>query len=245
MKNLKKVVMVFALLLVSQDVFALTGREVMEKSDALPKGETSSQEAVLAIFRGSQVEKKVFSAQLKRYGKEVRKRITFTHPTRLEFLVIDEPGEDSSQWIKLTSGRVRRIASGDSGKPWVNSHFYNYDIGEINIDDYNYRLLGEEDVNGVKCFKVESVKAEGTQVYSKSNIYIGKNDYIPYRIEFYERGRHTKTLTFENIEKISGINTARKATMERTDGRGRSILYIRAIQYNVSIPDQRLSTQSF
>ena len=64
-------------------------------------------------------------------------------------------------------------------------------------------------------------------------------------VDFYEKGIHTKTITFEKIEKISGIFTPRKLVMERTDGKGKSILYVVSIKYDVPVPDSKLKRESF
>lgn len=226
-------------------LYALTGREIMERNDALKEANTSIEKCVLLIVKGSKQEKKVFEGIMKKYGEKTRTRISFSYPTQLEFLIWDEPGQDSQQWTKLSSGRVRKIASSDKDKPWVNSHFYNEDISDYDIDDFTYKSVGEETVNGVQCYKVEAVKKTGTKVYSKRIVYICKSDYVRQRIDFFEKGRHTKTITFTNIEKISGIYTPRKVIMERTDGKGKSILYVQSVQYDEPVSDERLNKESF
>jgi hypothetical protein len=210
--------------------WAITGRGIMEKNDRLKKGKTWVQESVLLIIKGSSKIKKEFSGTSKRYGKKTRKRINFKYPTQMQFLIWDKPGSDSRQWVKLTSGKVRKIASSEKNKPWVNSHFYNEDIAERNIDDYSYTLAGEADVNGTRCYKVESRKKRGTRIYSRGVIYVSKNDFVIRKIDFYERGRMTKVIRFLKIRKISGIYTPGKVVMERTVGRGKSILYLKPVK---------------
>ncbi len=143
------------LILTAESAFALTGRQIMEKHDALPEAKTSMQDSTLVIIHGqgagARKTRKEFNGYMKKYGKETRMRMTFTKPTRLEFMAWDKPGADTLQWIKTSGKKVRKIASSDKGKPWLNSHFYNEDIGEVDIDDSKYKLLGEEVVDGLKC----------------------------------------------------------------------------------------------
>jgi hypothetical protein len=236
---------ILVLLLFSQNVFALTGKEIMKKNDDLPDGESSIREAVLLVIKGKRSEKKVFRLISKKYGEKKRKRITFSYPTHIEFLVWDEPGKDNLLWIKLSSGKVRKIATSNKDKPWMNSHFYNDDIGERYFNDYNYKLVGEVDIDGTTCYKIERTKTKGTWVYSKAVAYVGKDDFFARRVDLFEKGIHTKTLHFRNIEKISGIYTPRKTVMERTDGKGKSIMYIKSIEYNVPVPDEKLKREGF
>lgn len=169
----------------------------------------------------------------------------FTYPSRIGFLFWDRPGADSSQWLKLSSGRVRKVSSADRGKPWMNSHFYNEDIGNQDIDDFTYRLLGETTINGRGCYRIKSVKIRGTRVYDRATIYVEKNSYLIQRVEYFERGRLSKTLSLQKYQKIQGIWTPRKSVMTRSDGRGKSIMYVRSVQYNVPVSDSSLKLAGF
>ena len=186
---------------------AESAQSIMEKNYAIPDGESFQKESVLLIVKSGSTEKKEFVTLGKEYDRSWRSRIQFTFPSKVGFLIWDEPGEDSQQWIKLTSGKVRKIAGSEKGKPWMNSHFYNQDISRTYIEDYEYSLLGEGSVDGHPCYKIRAEKIRGERVYSHSVLYIGKEDYLNYRIEFYERGLHTKTLDFTNYEIIDGIPT--------------------------------------
>ncbi len=224
---------------------ALTAKEIMQNNDALPDGETSLQENVLVIIKSGREQIKKFGTVFKRYDEKRRMRMSFTFPTRLEFLVWDEPGTDSLQWLKMSSGRVRKISTSDKGNSWVSSDFYNEDISEFNISDHEYTLLGEVEVDGVPCYQVQSEKLFEPRVYSKRIHYISKQDFVLRRVDFYEDGKHRKTLTLQNIELIEGVYTPRKAVMERTDGKSKSILYLKSVQYNQPVADQKLTRETF
>lgn len=238
-------VITITLALIAGQIGAQDARSIMEKSDAVPDGDTFERSMVLLIVKSGKNEKKEFSTLSKEYGRKRRSLMQFSFPTQMEFLSWDEPGQDNQQWIKLTSGKVRKIASSEKDKPWMNSHFYYEDIADVYIEDYEYTLLGEEDVDGVSCYKIASVKTRGQKVYSKRDVYIGKDNYLMYRVDYYENGSHTKTLTFTNYETIDGIQTPRKLTMERTDGKGKSVLYTKSVSYNIPVEDRELTREAF
>lgn len=244
---MKKIIpiLTLALILLSGTCIAEDAQSIMEKNDAIPEGESSKREMVLLIIKSGKNEKKEFISVLKRDGRKRRMRMQFTYPSQMGFLAWDEPGEDSQQWIKLTSGKVRKIASSDKDKPWMNSHFANDDIGETYIEDYSYTLIGEGDVRGISCYKIESKKVRGQKIYSKTVVYIAKDSYLTQRVEYYENGRHTKTLDLTEYEKIDGIDTPRKLIMERSDGKGKSLLYIKSIEYNLPVDDSELTREAF
>ena len=218
---------------------------IMEKSYAVPDGDSFQKNSVLLVIKSGRTEKKEFITLAKEYDRDWRNRIQFTYPSKMGFLIWDEPGEDSQQWIKLTSGKVRKIATSEKGKPWMNSHFYNQDISRTYIEDYDYGLLGEEDVNEVACYKIKAQKIRGERVYSHSVLFIGKDDYLKHRIEFYENGLLSKTLELTNYETIDGIPTPRKMTMSRSDGKGKSILYVKDAAYGLNVDDRRLTREAF
>lgn len=230
--------------LLPASIFANEARKIMEKNDALTEPRSSSGSSIMVIVRGGSQEKKVFTSVSKKYGKKSRARITFTSPTRIEFLTWSQPGKDSLQWIKLSGGSVRKIASSDKNGSFVNSHFFYEDIGDRDIDDYRYKLLGSAKVGKDNVYKIESVKKKGSKVYSKSILYIRKSDYVLRRADFYEKGRLTKILHNEAIQKIQGIYTPRKIIMQRADGSGKSILYLKKIKYNIGVSDASLTVEA-
>jgi len=241
----RRISIVLLLLTGAGSVFPLAadkkGREIMEKNDALKDPASRKSYSVMMIVNGNEKEIKEFEMVGKRYGEKTRSRSTFIKPTRLEFLTWSEPGEDSSQWIKLSGGTIRKIASSDKNGSFVGSHFYYEDIADQDIDDYEYTYLGEASLDGVACYKVESKKIKGTKVYEKAVLYLRKSDYFVIKIEFYEKKGHTKTLTMERIEVIDGVITPRKMTMERTDGKGKTIIYLKEVEYNVPVSDNLLT----
>ncbi|MCB1145351.1 MAG: outer membrane lipoprotein-sorting protein [Leptospiraceae bacterium] len=241
---MKKTVLLILFSFIAVPAFANEGRKIMEKNDALAEASSGSGESILVIIRGSSQEKKEFNSISKKYGKKTRSRITFTSPTRIEFLTWSSPGEDSQQWIKLSSGGVRKISSSDKDGAFVNSHFYYEDIGDRDIDDFDYKLLGSGKVGSDDVYKIESIKKTGTKVYSKSIVYVRKADYVVVQVDLYQGGKLTKILRNEAIETIQGIITPRKVTMERADGSGKSILYLKSIQYNSNVQDSLLKSEA-
>ena len=219
-------------------------REIMEKSNALKKPLTLKSDSVMVVMKGDSKEMKEFTLVSKKYGNQTRSRSTFTKPTRIEFLSWSGSGDHSLQWIKLSGGTVRKIASSDKGGSFIGSHFYYEDLQIIDIDDYNYKYSGEEMVNNEACYKIESLKIKGEKVYEKTVLFIRKADYFIIKIDFFEKSGHTKTFEADKIETINGIITARKISMSRADGKGKSIIYVRNIEHDNPISDQFLKKES-
>lgn len=237
--------LIICVLFLSTPVFALTGREIMEKNDALPEADTAVSTVLMLIHKGDRITEKEFESQSKKFpNSEDTLLISFIRPTRIKLLTHAHKGADDDQWLRLSSGRVKRIASSDRGKPFVNSHFYYEDIGSRDIDDYTYRLLGEATAVGDVCYAVEAIKAVGEKVYSKLILYVRKSDYFVVRIDFYEENEFHKYLENHDIRTVDGILTPFSTIMTRADGKGLTELKIRELEYNKSISDATFNKEA-
>lgn len=77
----------FMAILIAQPLFALTGREIMEKSDALPEPRTAMSRLLMLVYKGERVEEKEFTLQMKQYPNDEDKTlIAFLRPTQIKLL---------------------------------------------------------------------------------------------------------------------------------------------------------------
>ena len=232
--------LMFSLAIVT--AYALTGREIMEKSDALPEPKTALSKATMLIYKGGDTlqrtiemmamkvgqNDKVLAVVKEEPGGDITKVLTHTNKT----------GEDL-QWVKMTNGKVKRISSGDRSGAFVNSHLFYEDLRSRNIDDYEYTLLGEETVEGYPCYKVEAKPKPGKSIYDKAIFFIiksGEFQYFAVRIDIFYEGYLYKRLINYNLKKVDGIITPYKAVMYRLDKNGQNLgrteVTITNIQYN-------------
>jgi hypothetical protein len=220
----------------SQSVFAMTGREIMEKTDALPEPQTAKSKILMLIHKGGEVQEKEFLLQMKQFENDEDKAlIEFVRPTQIKLLTHSHKKTDDDQWLTLSSGNVNRIVSSGRDKPFVNSHFYYEDLTSIDIDDYKYELLGDGTAVGEDCFKVEGVKQVGDRVYDKVIFYVRKSDYFVLRVDFFKGGEFHKFLENYEIKEIDGILTPYKMKMELSDGAGKTELILKGLKYNDEI----------
>ena len=231
-----KIVLCLLIFFLCQPAHALTGREIMEKSDALAQPDTAKSKVLMLIHKGGRVQEKEFILQMKQFENDEDKAlIQFIKPTQIQLLTHSHKGRDDDQWLVLSSGKVKRIVSSGRDKPFVNSHFYYEDLTSIDIDDYDYKLLGEENVVGADCYKVEGIKKVGEKVYDKVIFYVRKSDYFVVRVDMYKGGEFHKFLENYEIKEVDGILTPFKMKMERADGNGNTELILKGLKYNTPI----------
>jgi len=230
----------------SQTGWAMTGREIMEKSDALPEGKTAKSSVMMFIYKGDSAVEKEFTIVSKKFDNDEDKTLlSFQKPTKIKLLTHEKKDGDDDQWLRLSSGKVKRIASADKGKSFVNSHLYYEDLSSRDIDDYEYTYLGDEKALGEDCYKVESIKKEGMKkVYDKAVLYVRKSDFFVVRIDFFLKGKFHKYLENSEIQKIDNILTPFKVVMSLANGKGRTEMKVKSIVYNTDIKSSEFNKEA-
>ncbi len=225
--------------------FAITGREIMEKTDALKKPESGISTMEMNIYRGGSLEE---VKELRITGKKIngnQKSLTeFIKPTKIKFLSHENKGRDDDQWLKMTSGKPKRIASQDKGKPFVHSHIFYEDLSALDINDFDFTYKGDGQTLGAPCFIVDAVKKGSEKVYSKVTLYVRKSDYYVIKTDFYQNNKILKTMENFDIKIVNGIITAHRMVMSMADGSGKTEMKMKSVQYNVPVYDSLFNKET-
>ena len=80
--------------------------------------------------------------------------------------------------------RDRRIALQDRSTRFFGTDFSFEDLEERDVNQFDFKLLGEDAADEVKCWRIESrpVTAKSSQ-YTYSVVWIRQPDYVPARVE--------------------------------------------------------------
>ncbi|PRO68431.1 outer membrane lipoprotein-sorting protein [Alteromonas gracilis] len=104
------------------------------------------------------------------------------------FLSFSHALEADEQWIFLPAlKRVKRISSQSKSGPFVGSEFAFEDMTSYEVEKFSYSLLGEDEVNGEKCFVLKQVPEYDFSGYSYQKVWIDKAHYRVQKVEFYDR----------------------------------------------------------
>ena len=157
----------------------LTGRQIIEKSKSLAKPKTGVTEVDMTIVKGGAKQLKVFTLKGVDTDKETGKTlIEFSKPNKIKLLTYSFKAKEDEQWLKMSSGRVKSIASTSRGNYFVGSHFTFEDMRSNLLIATTIKLKDVKIENGVECYQVESVMIKGKKVYSKAINYIRKSDFL-------------------------------------------------------------------
>ena len=201
----------------AEKVFALSGREIMEKVNARDEGDrsTGEMEMILIDKKGKKRVRKLKTFGRKK-DKDTLSLMFFLSPADVKntgFLTYDynESGKDDDQWLYLPALRkTKRIASGDKSGSFMGSDLNYSDMTTPDLDLYDYTLMKETEVRGNKVWQIKAVPKSKDEAkksgYSKSVIFIRQDNYVMIRaVRWVHKKRRNKYLDVKKLEKIDGI----------------------------------------
>ena len=210
-------ILISGALMLPEKVFALNGREIMEKVNARDTGDRSitEMEMILIDKKGKKRVRKLKTFGLEK-GKDSLSLMFFLSPADVRntgFLTFDydESGKDDDQWLFLPALRkTKRIAAGDKSGSFMGSDLNYSDMTSPDLNLYEYTLMKETKVKGQKVWQIKSVpktKAEAEKSgYSKSVVFIRQDNYVMIRgVRWVYKKKRNKYLDVRKLEKIAGI----------------------------------------
>ncbi len=210
-------ILISGTIMLPEKVFALNGREIMEKVNARDTGDRSitEMEMILIDKKGKKRVRKLKTFGLEK-GKDSLSLMFFLSPADVRntgFLTFDydESGKDDDQWLFLPALRkTKRIAAGDKSGSFMGSDLNYSDMTSPDLNLYEYTLMKETEVKGQKVWQIKAVpktKAEAEKSgYSKSVVFIRQDNYVMIRgVRWVHKKKRNKYLDVRKLDKIDGI----------------------------------------
>ena len=219
-------------------------RQIVEEAQRRTDAKSQRYQGLLQVFdsKGKVTDKRWTFERLGSHG-DSKAVLRFTAPAEVKgvaLLIVNHPERASDQWMWTPAiERDRRIALQDRSTRFFGTDFSFEDLEERDVDQYVYALLGEEPIDGAACWKIESTPKETkSSQYSRSIVWIRKDNYAVARIENYVKTDVVRRLAYSDIQQVQGIWTGR--TMEMADLRrgSRTRLSLDKLEYNIPLnPD--------
>ncbi len=249
MSNWPLVILIAAVALVPRAA-AEDARQIVEESQRRGRSTSQQYDGVLEVIAANnKVSKKSWQfVRLGSYGNS-KAIIRFTAPAEVKgvaLLVVNHPDRLSDQWMWTPAiGRDRRIAPQDRSTRFFGTDFSFEDLEERDVNQFEFRLSGEEDIDGAACWRVESKPKEGkSSQYSSSRVWIRKDNYVPVQYENFAKDTLVRRMREKQIENIQGIWTARLLEMADLRRHSRTTLKLENVRYNVPLKDDEFTVQA-
>ncbi len=252
--NIKiKLTVVAVALMATSAVFAQTGRDIMLKADNRPEAKTSQSELTMTLVnkKGKQRVRKLKTYTME-VGNDEKTLMFFEYPGDVKgtgFLTwnYDEIGKDDDKWLYLPAMKKTRRISGSSAKKdyFMGTDFTYDDMGDRNIDEDTHKLLGEEAVNGHKCWKVESTSKDKRDIFSKKIIWMRQDILIPEKVDFYDRmGKLHRQMVIEKVSKKKNYWVIDKMTMANVQTNHKTIIEFNKMELDIPMDEGKFTVQT-
>ena len=231
-------------------VAADNARQIVEEAQRRTDAKSQRYEGLLQVLdaRGKTSDKRWSIDRLGSHG-DSKAVLRFAAPAEVKgvaLLVVNHPDRASDQWMWTPAvERDRRIALQDRSTRFFGTDFSFEDLEERDVNQYDYALAGDDTADGVACWKIQSVPKEAkSSQYTRSLVWIRKDNYAFARIENFVKDEAVRRLTYANIENVQGIWTARQLEMNDLRRRSRTRLTLDKLQYNVPMKDEDFTLQA-
>jgi hypothetical protein len=222
-------------------------RDIMEKVEERDDGDngSSDMEMILTDKNGKERIRKIRSF-MKDMDDDTYRIMFFIHPADVKdtgFLNYDydDPDKDDDQWLYLPAlHKTKRIATSDKSGSFMGSDFTYSDMTSRDIEDYDFELMKETEVNGVKTWQIESVPRSKDVVeetgYTMSIIFVRQDNYVVTRaVHRVKKGSKLKYMDVKKLELIDGIWVATVTHMTTKKGKKslhKTVLRLQNVSFN-------------
>ncbi len=184
------------------------GFEIAARSDRTDVGFGDSRVELQMVLRnaaGQESTRTLEIATLEKPDEEVgdKSLVIFDTPHDIEGTALLSHAkilDPDDQWLYLPAlKRVKRISSANKSGPFVGSEFAFEDFTSLELNKFDYRYVGTEDIDGVTHDVLERLPRYENSGYSKQIAWIDQDVFQLRKVEFYDRrGDLLKTLRLED-----------------------------------------------
>ncbi len=222
-------------------------REIMQKVEDRDEGDNRVNDMLMILIdkNGDERVRKIH-AFTKDFGEDTYRIMFFLHPPDVEdtgFLTYDydDPDRDDDQWLYLPALRkTKRIATDDKSSSFMGSDLNYADMTSRDLEDYDFKLMKEADVEGHKVWLIESMPRSTKVIdetgYEKSILFVRQDNYFVIRAVHWVRdGGYLKYFDVKKLEQIDGVWTGLETHVTKKKGKvteHKTILKLENVAYN-------------
>lgn len=239
-----------ALLAMAVSLSAQDARQIVQESQNRTRSKSQRYEGTLEVFSSrNQVSKKRWEfLRLGSYG-DSKSILRFVEPPEVKgvaLLIVNHPDRSSDQWMwRPAIEREQRIALQDRSTRFFGTDFSFEDLEERDVDQFDYRMISEEPIDGAACWKIESKPRQGkSSQYTYSYVWIRKDNYVVARIEAYNKKGLARAIRYTDIANVQGVWTARELEVSDPERKSRTVLKLEKLQYNAPLKDDQFTLQA-
>jgi outer membrane lipoprotein-sorting protein len=237
-------------LLLCSVMLAQDARQIVAESENRSRSKSQQYEGTLEVI-GASNKVSVKRWQYRRIGSYGTSKVIlrFTAPAEVKgvaLLIVNHTDRASDQWMWTPAiERDRRIAVQDRSTRFFGTDFSFEDLEERDVDQFDYKLAGEDTIDGAACWKIESKpKQSKSSQYTSSLVWVRKDNYAGAQIENYSKEKLIRRIHYSDIQNVSGIWTPRTVEVYDANRKSRTVLKLEKLEYNLSMKDEDFTLEA-
>ncbi|MCA0933741.1 outer membrane lipoprotein-sorting protein [Lutimonas saemankumensis] len=248
MKLLRIFILIIVLVAAGSTLYAqgtLSAKEIIEKADEKIRGKTNNSVLEMQIIRPTWQR----DISMKSWSNGLDYSMTYiTSPARDKGQVFMKRKTEMWNWMP-SIGRMVKIPASMMSQGWMGSDYTNDDILKESsiVVDYNHSLVGEEEVEGLNCYKIEmKPKEEAAVIWGKVYKWITKDEFIQIKSEYFdEEDELVKSDFGYDFKKMDGRLIPTRIEIVPTGEEGKkTVLFLKEVKFDIPIEESFFSQQN-
>ena len=147
--------------------------------------------------------------------------LRFTAPAEVKgvaLLIVNHTDRASDQWMWTPAiERDRRIAVQDRSTRFFGTDFSFEDLEERDVDQFDYKLAGEDTIDGAACWKIESKPKQSKASQYTSSLRLGSQRQLRRRADrkLFERQTHPPHPLQRHPKRQRHLDAANRGSVRR------------------------------
>ncbi|WP_347838047.1 outer membrane lipoprotein-sorting protein [uncultured Draconibacterium sp.] len=242
---MKRLQVSILLSVLSAIVFAQDMTAIIKEADEKFRGESSRGEITMIIERPGW--SRTVSMKNWTLGNDYS-LIYITAPAKEKGQVFLKRNKEMWNWVPNIE-RMIKIPPSMMMQSWMGSDFTNDDLVKESqmAKDYSNKLLGEEEIDGYQCYKIELIPHDDAPVvWGKVIMWISKKELHWLKAEFYdEDGYLVNTEILTEVKMMDDREMPTRLEMIPADEEGhKTIMIFDKIEFNVDLKESFFSQQN-
>jgi len=225
---------------------AQDAREIIKKADEKMQGEKTSQSTMtMTIVRPTWQREITFKSWTK--GRDYSLALV-TAPAKEQGQTFLKRETEMWNW-NPTINRLIKLPPSMMSQGWMGSDFSNDDLLKESsiVVDYAHKIVGEEEIDGWDCYKIELIPLEDAAVvWGKIFKWIAREEFLQMKSEYYDEDDYLiKTELVYEIKTMGGRLIPSKFELIPEEDEGhKTVVVMVDIKFNEPIPDSFFSQQN-
>ena len=233
-----------SLLLFTIQLSAQNAADIIEKAENVIKGETAHGNIEMTVTTPDY--ERTLAMESWWVGND-KALIIIKSPRREKGNKTLKIGNEMWNYLRNTETTIK-VPPSMMLQSWNGSDFTNDDlVRESNLrEDYKQNILGEEEVLGSMCWKIELVpNPDAPVVWGKLHYWVRKDGYIPAKIAYYdEKNVMKRYMEFDEVKKMSGrLMPTVWRMVSLTKENHKTEFKVLSMEFDIKIPGRTFSFQ--